>query len=139
MTQTESPGAAAAPGRRMTIPWQRMAGLRRRLMQTIFALAPLVLLAIGVHPAIAALPAIYPFFILIRRGYRRLKKKVTRTSRARELNPMPALRTYIYVRMYYRYLHTVSLAACRYERRRLDRRRKSERIPAHSVGGDESS
>ena len=46
---------------------------------------------------------------------------------------------YIYVCMYYRYLHTVSLAACRYERRRLDRRRKSERIPAHSVGGDESS
>ena len=80
MTQTESPGAAAAPGRRMTIPWQRMAGLRRRLIQTIFALAPLVLLAIGVHPAIAAIPAVYPFFILIRRGYRRLKKKVTRTA-----------------------------------------------------------
>jgi hypothetical protein len=80
MTQQESPGSLAAPGRRMTIPWQRMAGLRRRLTQTLFALAPLVLLAIGVHPAIAAIPAIYPFFILIRRGYRRLMKKVTRTA-----------------------------------------------------------
>ncbi|MGO3506792.1 MAG: CDP-glycerol glycerophosphotransferase family protein [Brachybacterium tyrofermentans] len=80
MTQNETSGDAAQPARRMSIPWQRMAGLRRRLTQTVFALAPLVLLAIGVHPAIAAIPAVYPFFILIRRGYRRLRKRVTRTA-----------------------------------------------------------
>lgn len=80
MTQTESPAGEAAPGRRMSIPWQRMASLRRRLTQTAFALAPLMLLAIGIHPAIAAIPAIYPFFILIRRGYRRLRKGVTRAA-----------------------------------------------------------
>lgn len=80
MTQNESPGSEASPGRRMSIPWQRMEGLRRRLTQTVFALAPLVLLAIGVHPAIAAIPALYPFFVLIRRGYRRLRKHVTRTA-----------------------------------------------------------
>jgi hypothetical protein len=66
--------------RRLSIPWQRMAGLRRRLTQTIFAIAPLALMAIGVHPAIAVIPAIYPFFILIRRGYRRLRKHVTRAA-----------------------------------------------------------
>lgn len=49
-------------------------------MQTLFALAPLVLMAIGIHPAIAAIPAIYPFFILARRAYNRLRKKNSRTS-----------------------------------------------------------
>jgi hypothetical protein len=72
--------STALPTHRMSIPWQRMAGLRRRLTQTIFAIAPLVLMAIGVHPAIAVIPAIYPFFILIRRGYRRLRKHVTRAA-----------------------------------------------------------
>ncbi|RCS64800.1 glycosyl transferase [Brachybacterium alimentarium] len=80
MTQNDSTGSEAAPGRRMTIPWGRVSGLRRRLTQTVFALAPLILLAIGVHPAIAAIPAVYPFFILIRRGCRRLRKGVTRTA-----------------------------------------------------------
>lgn len=79
MTQSESTNPSAAR-HQMMMPWQRMAGLRRRLTQTIFAIAPLLLLAIGVHPAIAAIPAIYPFFILIRRGYRRLRKRVSRTA-----------------------------------------------------------
>ncbi|MFE5774743.1 CDP-glycerol glycerophosphotransferase family protein [Brachybacterium sp. NPDC056505] len=76
-TEASNPSAVA---HKMVMPWQRMAGLRRRLTQTIFAIAPLVLLAIGVHPAIAAIPAVYPFFILIRRGYRRLRKRVGRTA-----------------------------------------------------------
>ncbi|WP_181869296.1 CDP-glycerol glycerophosphotransferase family protein [Brachybacterium alimentarium] len=80
MPQNDSPGSAPASGPKMSIPWQRMAGLRRRLTQTVFALAPLLLLAMGVHPAIATIPAVYPFFILIRRGYRRLRKRVTRTA-----------------------------------------------------------
>jgi hypothetical protein len=89
MAQTEqAPQAEAsnpsAVAHKMVMPWQRMAGLRRRLTQTIFAIAPLVLLAIGVHPAIAAIPAVYPFFILIRRGYRRLRKRVGRTALAGE-------------------------------------------------------
>ena len=41
MTQNDSTSGAAAPARRMTMPWNRMAGLRRRLVQTVFALAPL--------------------------------------------------------------------------------------------------
>ncbi|MDN5600009.1 MAG: CDP-glycerol glycerophosphotransferase family protein [Brachybacterium sp.] len=49
-------------------------------MQTAFAIAPLILLAIGVHPAIAALPAVYPLFVLIRRGFRRLRRRVARTA-----------------------------------------------------------
>lgn len=70
--------------RRMVVPWARVQGLRRRLVQTVFALAPLILFAIGVHPAIAALPAAYPLFILIRRGFRRLRQGVTRTALAGE-------------------------------------------------------
>ena len=80
MTENETEGSAALPTHRMSVPWSRVQGLRRRLVQTVFALAPLVLLAIGIHPAIAALPAVYPFFILIRRGYRRLRKRVARTA-----------------------------------------------------------
>lgn len=80
MSQNESSGSDALPVHRMTVPWGRVSGLRRRLTQTVFALAPFVLLAIGVHPAIAVIPAIYPAFILIRRGYRRLRKGVTRTA-----------------------------------------------------------
>lgn len=80
MSQVESDERSDAPGRRLPMPWTRMVGLRRRLVQTVFALAPLLLLAIGIHPAIAVVPAIYPFFILIRRGYRRLRKRVTRTA-----------------------------------------------------------
>ncbi|MDN5687609.1 MAG: CDP-glycerol glycerophosphotransferase family protein [Brachybacterium sp.] len=80
MSQHETAGDAALPTHRMSVPWTRVSGLRRRLTQTVFALAPLVLMAIGVHPAIAAIPAAYPFFILIRRGYRRLRKRVMRTA-----------------------------------------------------------
>ena len=79
MSQTDSP-STTAPTRRMVVPWGRVSGLRRRITQTVFALLPLVLLAIGVHPALAAIPAVYPFFILIRRGFRRLRKKVRRTA-----------------------------------------------------------
>lgn len=79
MSQTQS-SPTVAPTHRMVIPWGRVRGLRRRLTQTVFALLPLILLAIGVHPAIAVIPAIYPFFILIRRGFRRLRKGVTRTA-----------------------------------------------------------
>ncbi|WP_133249846.1 CDP-glycerol glycerophosphotransferase family protein [Brachybacterium endophyticum] len=81
MTESSNPSATT---HRMSVPWQRMAGLRRRLTQTIFAIAPFVLMAIGVHPAIAAIPAVYPFFILIRRGYRRLRKHVGRAALAGE-------------------------------------------------------
>lgn len=79
MTSTSS---TTPPGRNrlLSIPWHRMASLQRRLLQTLFALAPLALMAIGLHPIIAAIPAIYPFFILIRRGYNRLKKRNPRTS-----------------------------------------------------------
>lgn len=80
MSSSESPTDPLAPSRRLSIPWSRMASLRRRLLQTLAALAPIALVAFGVHPAIAAIPAIYPFFILIRRGYRRLRKHVTRTA-----------------------------------------------------------
>jgi hypothetical protein len=65
---------------KLSIPWQRMAGLQRRLTQTLFALAPLALLAIGVHPLLAVIPAIYPFFILIRRGINRTRRRSSRTS-----------------------------------------------------------
>jgi hypothetical protein len=70
--------------RRLSIPWQRMAGLRRRLTQTLFALAPLALMAFGMHPAIAVIPAVYPFFILIRRGLSRLRRRNSKTSLAGE-------------------------------------------------------
>ncbi|UQN28062.1 CDP-glycerol glycerophosphotransferase family protein [Brachybacterium kimchii] len=83
MTQTESKNPSAER-HRMVMPWQRMAGLRRRLTQTTVAIVPLALLAMGVHPAIAVIPAIYPFFILIRRGYRRLRRHVGRTALAGE-------------------------------------------------------
>ena len=80
--QESSTGAPTT--HRMVVPWARVRGLRRRIVQTVFAIAPLILLAIGVHPAIAALPAIYPLFILIRRGFRRLRKRVARTALAGE-------------------------------------------------------
>lgn len=76
--QESSTGAPTT--HRMVVPWGRVRGLRRRLMQTAFAIAPLVLLAIGVHPAIAVLPAVYPLFVLIRRGFRRLRSRVARTA-----------------------------------------------------------
>lgn len=65
---------------RFSIPWKRVAGLQRRLLQTLFALAPLVLLAVGVPPALAVIPAIYPFFILIRRGINRVRRRISKTS-----------------------------------------------------------
>ena len=83
MSQNES-STAATQARRMTIPWSRVRGLQRRLLQTIFALVPLILLAIGTHPAIAVIPAVYPTFVLLRRGLRRLLKGVARTSLAGE-------------------------------------------------------
>src|SRR5690625_7908052 len=52
MSQTQ-PSPTVAPTHRMVIPWGRVRGLRRRLTQTVFALLPLILLAIGVHPAVA--------------------------------------------------------------------------------------
>src|SRR5699024_10881589 len=84
MSQTSTTESATGSGHRMTVPWERMRSLRRRLVQTLVALAPLVLLAAGVHPALAVLPAVYPLFILIRRGIRRLLKGVTRTGLAGE-------------------------------------------------------
>ena len=84
MSQTTSTETVTGSGHRMQVPWERMASLRRRLLQTLFALAPLVLLAAGIHPALAVLPALYPLFILIRRGVRRLAKGVTRTGLAGE-------------------------------------------------------
>ncbi|WP_193107139.1 CDP-glycerol glycerophosphotransferase family protein [Brachybacterium sp. FME24] len=80
MTQNETAGSTALPARRLSVPWSRVSSLRRRLTQTVFAMAPLALMAIGVHPALAALPAVYPFFVLLRRGFRRLRKHVTRTA-----------------------------------------------------------
>ncbi|ASK65403.1 hypothetical protein CFK39_05670 [Brachybacterium avium] len=82
MSQTASPETGS--GHRMSVPWARMSSLRRRLTQTVFALLPLVLLAAGLPPAIAVLPAIYPLFILLRRGVRRLRRHVTRTGLAGE-------------------------------------------------------
>jgi hypothetical protein len=63
-----------------SMPWARARGPIRRFAQTVCALAPLVLVAVGVPAWIAVIPAIYPAFILIRRGYRRLRKHVTRTA-----------------------------------------------------------
>src|SRR5690625_6536027 len=83
MSQTQS-SPTVAPTHRMVIPWGRVRGLRRRLTQTVFALLPLILLAIGVYPAIAVIPAIYPFFILLRRGFRRPRTGVTRTALTRQ-------------------------------------------------------
>src|SRR5699024_2972666 len=84
MSQTTSTETVTGSGHRMQVPWERMASLRRRLIQTLCALAPLVLLAAGLHPALAVIPAIYPLFILIRRGLRRLRKGITRTGLAGE-------------------------------------------------------
>src|SRR5699024_11975347 len=81
MSETSTTVSTGGSGHRMQVPWERMASLRRRLLQTLFALAPLVLLAAGIHPALAVLPALFPLFILIRRGVRRLAKGVTRTDR----------------------------------------------------------
>src|SRR5699024_152386 len=75
MSQTEEPTTGS--GHRMSVPWARMRSLRRRSTQTLFAFVPLVLLAAGLPPALAVLPAVYPLFILIRRG-------VTRTGIAGE-------------------------------------------------------
>ncbi|ATG53906.1 hypothetical protein CFK41_03285 [Brachybacterium ginsengisoli] len=78
MSETASPTTGS--GHRMTVPWARMVSLRRRLTQTVFALLPLVLLAAGLPPVLAVLPAAYPLFILIRRGVRRLRQHVTRAG-----------------------------------------------------------
>ena len=82
MSQTEEPTTGS--GHRMSVPWARMRSLRRRSTQTLFAFVPLVLLAAGLPPALAVLPAVYPLFILIRRGVRRLRSGVTRTGIAGE-------------------------------------------------------
>src|SRR5699024_1330539 len=79
MSQTQS-SPTVAPTHRIIIPWGRVRGVRPRLTQTVFALLPLILLAIGVDPAIAVIPAIYPFFILISPGLRSPRKGVTRTA-----------------------------------------------------------
>ncbi|MDN6329854.1 MAG: CDP-glycerol glycerophosphotransferase family protein [Brachybacterium sp.] len=82
MSQTASPTTGS--GHRLSVPWARMRSLRRRLTQTIFALLPLVLLAAGLPPFLAVLPAAYPLFILLRRGVRRLRQHVARTGLAGE-------------------------------------------------------
>src|SRR5699024_440561 len=71
-------------GHRMSVPWARRPSRRRRSTLPLFAVAPLVLLAAGLPPALAVLPAVYPLFILIRRGVRRLRSGVTRTGIAGE-------------------------------------------------------
>ena len=80
MSQTAS--STTGSGHRLSVPWERMRSLRRRLTQTIFALLPLVLLAAGLPPVLAVLPAGYPLFILLRRGVRRLRQHVARTGLA---------------------------------------------------------
>jgi hypothetical protein len=74
----------AGPGSTATgpyvTPWPRLYGPLRRLLQTLCALAPLLLIWGGLHPAIAAIPALYPLFILIRRGERRLRRHPSLTS-----------------------------------------------------------
>jgi hypothetical protein len=88
-------------------------------------------------------PVLVPWRVITRRRRSCEGEEVGRdvhTSRAREVNAMPALNAYNTCARICN-ASTVSLAARRYERRRrrLDRRRKSERVPACSVEGNESS
>jgi hypothetical protein len=79
-TTPQEESTASENSHSYAMPWSRVQGPVRRVLQTVCALAPLILVSMGVPAWIAAIPAVYPTFILLRRGYRRLRKHVKRTA-----------------------------------------------------------
>jgi hypothetical protein len=73
-------GPESSEAHSYVMPWGRIMGPVRRFLQTLCALAPLFLIWCGLPPAIAVIPTLYPLFILIRRGERRLRKHPSVTS-----------------------------------------------------------
>jgi hypothetical protein len=78
MTQTDA--ETEESGQSYSTPWNQIAGAMRRILQTACALAPIILVLLGVHPLIAVIPALYPWFILLRRGLKRLSRKPNRAA-----------------------------------------------------------